>query len=288
MKEALFRAWSHTIHGLADSTISARISNCKWIEANVGDLDVAFDCDRCVSMLAMLSRDDGNSYQLVRLINGDANTNLATYRSSVNLYSKFRTWLLHNPVEGLLNGSSMGNGEPAAPLSETSSGCSTHMLQQNAVQAGNGEIAALWRAYSEALNALVGALGRSSNALGEISELLVARVHDGALLPASSKSSDVILQDGTRVQVKSRMLRQGTATSLGIIRSWDFDLLAILLFNPDGSLHFAGEIEAGEAHTLAKLNERQNGWVITTTNDVYHNPAMHDLTNQYREALDVL
>lgn len=288
MKEALFRIWAHAIHGVADSTISTRVSNCKWVEMNVGDLDAAFERDGCASMLATLSGCDGTPCQLARLINGDANTNLATYRSSVNLYKKFRTWLLHNSVESLINEPMMKDEESVVPQRDPSSNGSTCITQPNAIRAGHGEIAALWRTYTDALNALVGALGRSSNVLGELSELLVARVHGGMLLPPSEKSADVKLRDGARIQVKSRMLRQGATTSLGVIRSWDFDLLAILLFNPNGSLCFVGEISAGEARALAKPNEQQNGWVITTTNDVYHSPAMSDLTVQYREVLEVL
>lgn len=288
MREGLFRTWAHAIHGLAESTINSRVSNCKWVEKNVENLDAAFDRNRCTDVFEVLSYHDGTPHQLTSLINGDPYTNLAMYRSAVNLYVEFRTWLLHNSIESLLNEPAADGKRHASPSLNSPSVGTVQSAQPETPQIGRGEIADLWHTYSEALNALISALGRSSNVLGEISELLVARVHNGTLLPASEKSADVRLQDGTRIQVKSRVLRQGPATSLGIIRSWDFDLLAILLFSPDGSLYFAGEVSSADARRLAKHNEWQNGWVITTTRDVYHDPAVHDLTNQYRKVFETL
>ena len=128
-------------------------------------------------------------------------------------------------------------------------------------------------------------IGRSSNILGEVSERIVATFHDGKLLAASSASADVILPDGKRIQVKSRTPRQTLTTSLGIVRSWDFDILAVLLFDEFGDIIFGGEIDVDSTRKHAVANRHQNGWVITTTNNFLNDPRMKNLTRQYNETL---
>ena len=85
------------------------------------------------------------------------------------------------------------------------------------VDVGHGGIAALWRDYRNARWAITEAIGRSSNIEAEVSELVVEQLHGGYRLKESSKSTDVVTPEGLRIQVKSRVLRQGDVTKLGTI-----------------------------------------------------------------------
>lgn len=146
----------------------------------------------------------------------------------------------------------------------------------------------LWRAFAQAQTLLKERLGRSANILGEIAELTVAKAHDGVLLIASSESADVKLDDGQRIQVKARTPPQTTTTQLSVIRSWDFDILAVLLFEENGSLLFAGEMKAEDAKAFAVPNKHQNGWVITTTQNFISSAKMKNVTSLYSKTLESL
>ncbi|MCA1773975.1 MAG: hypothetical protein LC677_15745 [Halomonas sp.] len=93
-------------------------------------------------------------------------------------------------------------------------------------------ISTIWKKYNEVTMQLSYQLGRSNNIIGEYSEHLMNEYLQGALLGMSHKSAD-IEKDGKLYQVKSRRLDAGTTTQLGVIRSWDFDYLAVILFKMD-------------------------------------------------------
>ena len=128
-------------------------------------------------------------------------------------------------------------------------------------------------------------IGRSANILGEIAERVVANYHCGELLTTSSASADVVLEDGRRIQVKARTPRQTTTTSLSIIRSWNFDILAILLFDEFGDVVFGGEIDVESAKAHAIESKHQHGYIITTTKAFLNDPNMCILTDQFNKTL---
>ena len=90
----------------------------------------------------------------------------------------------------------------------------------------------------------------------------------------------MLLPDGRLVQVKSRIPRQTSTTSLSPIRSWDFDLLVVVLFNPDGSIMKAIEIEADEARKHARRDNHQNSDLITTTDYFLNDPSARDISHE--------
>jgi hypothetical protein len=143
----------------------------------------------------------------------------------------------------------------------------------------DARLAESWLDYARAVSAMAEAMGRTSNILGEFAEHLVAEFHAGRQLPASAKSADIETEDGTMIQVKARVPRQGPTTSLGIIRSWDFHVLAVVLFAPDGRVAKAVELPVATAQGLAKPNSLQNGWVIVTTREVLEHPDAVDITD---------
>lgn len=287
MRREEFKAWLKK-QGFKDGPISSRVSNCSWIEKNVPkidpsflDLDKAFDMDGCSSLMRMLEFDGGPHLLAPHIGNGaaDIKNNLSTYRSALRLYIEFRQGIVHDKR-------TMTNRTPStsshSPAKQTLHGNTAPIPKEC------GPIAALWKQHSESREALTSALGRTSNVLGEIAERVVAEYHNGTLLTASTASADVELDDGTMIQVKARIPRQGMTTSLSAIRSWDFDRLAILLFNNSGSILFAGEIDASAAMEHATEVPHTNSWNITTTDAFLGDSRMVDYTDEYNAVLAML
>jgi len=103
----------------------------------------------------------------------------------------------------------------------------------------------LWENYNNAANALQKLLGRTSNIVGEYAEHLTSQYYEGELLPASHKSADVkIIKNNIEIlyQVKARKLNSLTSSQLGIIRSWDFDYLIVIIFGSNGNILKALEV----------------------------------------------
>ena len=125
-----------------------------------------------------------------------------------------------------------------------------------------------WITYNKTVKILQKILGRTNNIVGEYSEYLTAEYYHGELLPASHKSADVkVIENNQEIlyQVKSRKLEKLTSTQLGIIRSWNFNYLVVIIFDLDGNILKALEVPVDVAKEYAKSNSHQNGWVITTT-----------------------
>lgn len=81
--------------------------------------------------------------------------------------------------------------------------------------------------------------------IGELAEWLVAEAYDGTLAPPSQKAHDVDLGDGTRIQVKARVVSAGGGAGdfqLGTVRHHDYDLLIAVLFDDDVGVLDAIEI----------------------------------------------
>ena len=140
--------------------------------------------------------------------------------------------------------------------------------------------------YNTATNLMLEAMGGTSSIVGEFAELLVAEYYDGEKLVASSKSADIKLQDGRTIQVKARMLRQTLTTSLGIIRSWDFDLLVVVLFLPDGRVIEALEMDMETAKSMSTQNDHQGGRVISTTQKFLRHKNAKNITKGLNEIIN--
>lgn len=68
---------------------------------------------------------------------------------------------------------------------------------------------------------------------GDYAEYLIARYFKVVLPPPGRKTWDLVDSEERRIQVKARVQRTLTPSEreLGIFRSWDFDVLAVVLFN---------------------------------------------------------
>ena len=139
----------------------------------------------------------------------------------------------------------------------------------------------LWNDYNTIVNKLSQALGRTTNIVGEYAEYLTAQYYNGKLLASSHKSADVVvLQNGKQVlyQVKARKMEHLSSTQLGIIRSWEFDFLVVIIFDLNGGILKALEVPVDIAKNYAKENSHQNGWVITTTQEFLNDQNSKDIT----------
>lgn len=149
-------------------------------------------------------------------------------------------------------------------------------------------IGSLWRELCSVKNRISSALGRSNNVVGELAERIVAEYHGTVPLAVSHPSADVELKDGTLIQVKARMLTDVRTTPLSTFRSWNFDVLSVVLFEPDGDIAFGGEIPCSVAQHYAREVSHVNGWQISTTHDFLFDSAFTDLTDVYRRTLESL
>lgn len=143
----------------------------------------------------------------------------------------------------------------------------------------------LWFNYNTASSLLTDALQSSTNEVGEFAERLVAEFYHAKKLKTSNKSADLQTIDNKLIQVKSRKINKLKTTSLGVIRSWDFDLLVIVLFDKNGRLIKALEIGALDAKQLSKRNEHQNGDIISTNEQLLNHQNAKDITNELEALL---
>jgi hypothetical protein len=133
-------------------------------------------------------------------------------------------------------------------------------------------------------------MGGTKNILGEFAERIVGNYYRACLLPPSNKSADLEIPNSTgkptRIQVKSRKLDKIKSTSLNIIRSWNFDLLVIVLFDANGDILKAIELDKKTAKSLARPNAHQNGWILTTSSRVLNHPKAKDITTALQYIID--
>lgn len=142
-----------------------------------------------------------------------------------------------------------------------------------------------WYKYNKALQSISQIMGGTKNIVGEFAEKLASLYYKSAQLTASHQSCDIIDRKGRRIQVKSRRLENIRATQLNVIRSWDFDLLLVILFSEEGDILKAIEITSEDAKKYAKFNKHQNGWIITTSTPFLESGEVKNITQQLRKLM---
>ena len=142
-------------------------------------------------------------------------------------------------------------------------------------------VTTLWKEYNESTNKIHHALGRTNNIVGEYAEDLANKYIGGNLLAISSSSAD-IEKDGVLYQVKSRRMEEGAAPQLGVIRSWDFDYLVVILFNKIGDVEKAIIVPTCVAKENATENTHQNGYIITAHRNFLNCRRSVDITDELK------
>ena len=123
------------------------------------------------------------------------------------------------------------------------------------------KISMLWLRYIQAKNELCAALGCREDILSEFAEHLVAEAENGDLLPSSFKPADVKLSDGRLIQVKALAFEDEDDIQVSITHLWGYDFLALLLFNKEGRIAWAGEVPAEVVRRLAW--QSQDCWTFS-------------------------
>jgi hypothetical protein len=129
-------------------------------------------------------------------------------------------------------------------------------------------------------------MGGTANEVGEFAERLCAVYYNAKQLPAAAESEDLITYENKRIQVKSRKIDHLTATSLNVIRSWNFHILAIVIFGKDGNILHAIEISATDAEKLSTYNKHQNGYILTTSKELLYNEKSTNITDKLQNIID--
>lgn len=95
MQEADFRVWLGT-QAYAQNSVNTWLTDARRVERSMGDLDTAFDSDRCAALLDSLAystkdRADGRKNSTAIVIDHDKiYHNFASFRSAVRCYIRFR------------------------------------------------------------------------------------------------------------------------------------------------------------------------------------------------------
>jgi hypothetical protein len=128
---------------------------------------------------------------------------------------------------------------------------------------------------------------RTANApAGDYAEYLVAAALGGELVTSSEKSQDV-LANGRQIQVKSRVIGSPKVLGqrqLGVIRTFDFDDLAIVLFAADYSVWKAVLLPVETARQRSTYRKYVNGHVLFATDALLADASVKDLTDGLRVA----
>jgi hypothetical protein len=163
--------------------------------------------------------------------------------------------------------------------------------EAEALDLRESSVADLLRLYREILRELFKRkVIRTANApAGDYAEHLVTRALGGVIAPNSEKSWDVRTEAGRRVQVKSRLvsdpLNRGQR-QLSAIRSFDFEDLAIVLFDSDFAVITAVLIPAELAKSNSAYRAHVNGFTLFATDALLHHPDAVDITESVRATAD--
>lgn len=144
----------------------------------------------------------------------------------------------------------------------------------------------LWKNYNKASSLLTEAMGGTANEVGEFAEILVTKYYMGTQLRASNKSADIETSGSGLIQVKSRKLKKIAATRLNVIRSWDFDILVVVIFGKEGDVLKAIAIDSVIAKGLSIKSAHQNGDILTTNKQLLDHDRATDITKDLQNLLD--
>ncbi len=125
---------------------------------------------------------------------------------------------------------------------------------------------------------------RTKNITGDYAEYLAAQTIGLELAPSSTPGFDGTDENGTRYQVKAR---QWTPTNksrkLSAISDINgFDLLVAILFDPNWVVDAAAIIPSGIAKQLAKLDKRNNSYILYARDHVMKHSAATDITEDMK------
>lgn len=152
---------------------------------------------------------------------------------------------------------------------------------------GQHTISQLFALYRSILRELRGrGVVRTENApAGDYAEFLVATALGGTLAPNSEKSFDVVA-DGSRLQVKARVVSDPARSGqlqLSPFRSFDFDEVVIVLFSDrDYSVRQAARLPVTAIKETSTFNTHVNGHIVHARADLLGGTDAIDVTDRLR------
>ena len=127
------------------------------------------------------------------------------------------------------------------------------------------ELLADWAAIMRQLRAR-DVVRTNNNPIGDIAEAIVAAHYNGERGSFSQAGWDVVLQDGTKLQVKALRLAGGRGRrNLSPIRDTDYDAVIVVIFDENFRVTEALRIERETVEQLFPHRAHVNGRIITVT-----------------------
>ncbi|MFS0730048.1 hypothetical protein ABC270_08220 [Curtobacterium sp. 1P10AnD] len=130
---------------------------------------------------------------------------------------------------------------------------------------------------------------RTRNApVGDLAETIALRAYGGVLAPNSEKSYDLLTEDGSRVQVKARLVDPADRRlqQFSAFRSWDFDLAVFVLLDARTyDIIWARELTRIETQQLGRRVEHINASAVLVRQVA---AAGRDVSQAMVEAFDSL
>ncbi len=119
---------------------------------------------------------------------------------------------------------------------------------------------------------------------GDYAEFLVGRYFGVDLLGNSHRSADLVTKDGIRVQVKARIVTGAGKgeRQLSVIRSWEFDRLAVVLFDDNYVVHRAALIPVDLVRDRSRDAPYVRGAIVFATDALFDAPGVEDMTSDLR------
>lgn len=129
--------------------------------------------------------------------------------------------------------------------------------------------------------------------VGDLAEWLVAQAYDGTLAPPAQRAHDVTLADGTRLQVKARVVSAAGGVGerqLGTIAHHDYEILIGILFDDEDVTVYEG-LEIPRALVELYGAERNGTFTVhlnTATIEALLKDGAIRITDQLRAAAEAL
>ncbi|RYD57916.1 MAG: hypothetical protein EOP56_06485 [Sphingobacteriales bacterium] len=121
-----------------------------------------------------------------------------------------------------------------------------------------------------------------NNPIADYCEWLVSQKFNWNLENSSTEGYDVCDDDGLRVQVKCRTLKNGRGTrQLGVIRKLNddtFDYLIAILFDEKTEVIKAYKIRKDLITDYARFSQHQNGHILSLKGGILNDNRLEDIT----------
>jgi hypothetical protein len=289
MKEREFTEWLEGRYVTPDGTRmqaparASRVSNCRRIDEQLGDLDGHWHQDQLSGLFDLLtySRHDAGPKHRIPIA-GDAYTGTATLRAAARLYARF-----------CAEQDAVVTAGPKQTFVQPESNRPRH---RSSVRETRPLLAVptreILRNVAVAFKELRGrgVMRTANNPVADYAEYLVARAFDLELLGNSTTGHDAVDAAGVRDEIKARRAKHGaTSHQLSAIRKLDgrhFEILVAVIFNEDFEVERAMLIPWDVVQREAAYVPHTNAWNLIVRQSLWNDRAVRDVTAGVRSAAE--